>query len=205
MRYIHIDFFQALNPTAKKSGISAYYDDHPHEHWAGNLDLASPHGVEIIDQTVRESISAAYHRNLGFFSGIKATYEIIKGNHFIPLTPKDEEDEEFSSQEDHPIKKSSKGVLDYLIFPLIARVIFYDDERRKAEDEQPSLIDTIAAAIALVAEVIRLSAGVALTIIVIPIIAITHIIRAFRGVNTDTDHSELSQSTKTNNSFANRA
>lgn len=183
MKHIQIAYLQALNPTAKKSGIRGCPDGHARQDWIQDTTCT---GMEIIDETVCESISAAYHSNLGFFSGVKATFDVIVGNHYVALKPEDSDEDD---DDDSYTKKNSKGVLDYLLFPLVARVIMYDFERKKAISDRGSLIDIIAAPIAFAAEVTRLSAGLALTLLALPIIALVHIIKALGCVvNTPTEH-----------------
>ena len=103
-----LSFFRALNPNSKNSGI-AYIPDHK---------FYEIRETEMQDDTVGESIRKTFYRNdLNFFEGIEATCNILMGDHY---------DLDCN-------KHGQKGVLDYLIFPLIARKLIADTYLKERE------------------------------------------------------------------------
>lgn len=128
-------------------------------------------GSEIEDKLVDACIQYAWNKKLNFCPAIVETFHIIIGNHYRSDTS----------------SYYSKGLLDFLIFPLIARKInfeinnkFYTDINELGQDYENNdsgraLIPVILVIIFL--EVPRLVIGVALTILAIPFIAIAHCFR----------------------------
>ncbi|MBA2652436.1 MAG: hypothetical protein H0U73_09255 [Tatlockia sp.] len=162
-----LPFFRALNPTSDKSGIDYAL--------ARNLALDSDYpaqGHEMLDYTVSEVIKREYNGKLDFINGMVSTFHIIVGGHY-----------------DIPLKGAigcwggSKGILDYLILPLIARKLIADTYL--SERQTTHLFNTLAWAAALPIEILRFSAGIALTLILIPIVALTTFARSFECNNED--------------------
>lgn len=112
---------------------------------------------EILDSTVGERIAYTWNHNSDFISAIKTTFDILVGKHYSPfLRP--------------PAESSAKGVLDYLILPLLARKLIADtylEERKECH-----LTNLMAWTLAIPLEFLRFSAGVALTLISAPIVAL---------------------------------
>lgn len=148
-----LSFFRALNPTSKDSGIVYCL--------AGNNPCQ---GKEMIDSTVSENIRAAFNSDLDYFSGLSTTYNILVGNHYdLYLTGRVDS------------KGGSKGALDYLIFPLVARKLISDtylNERR-----EHGFSNALAWAVAIPLEITRFSAAIALTLLLAPIVALVHLIK----------------------------
>ncbi len=156
-----LSFFRALNPTSEDSGIVyCLAGDHPCQ------------GLEMIDSTVFENIRAAFKKDLDYFSGLSATYNILIGHHY---------DLHLRGHVDS--KGGSKGALDYLIFPLIARKLIADtylDER-----SENGFSNALAWAVAIPLELTRFSAAIALALLLAPIVALVHIIKACLPVNNE--------------------
>lgn len=147
-------FFRALNPTSKNSGI-VYC-----------LARNNPcQGTEMIDSTVSVNVRTAFNSDLDYFSGLTATYNILVGQHY---------DLYLRGRNDS--QGGAKGALDYLIFPLIARKLIADtylDERRESV-----LSNALAWFVAIPLEIARFSAAIALTLILAPVVALVHLIKA---------------------------
>lgn len=143
-------FFHALNPVKKNSGIT--------------YCLLKPHhplqGKEMLDATVGSSIHTAFKSDLNFLSGLNATFNILVGEHF-DLSGKG---------------SSAKGVLDFLILPLLARKLIADT--CLPERQGITFINALAFAIAAPIEIARFGAGIALTLLLSPIVALVHLIKA---------------------------
>lgn len=161
-----LSFFRALNPTSKDSGIVYCLA-------RGN----SCQGTEMIDRTVAENVRTAFNSDLDYFSGLSATYNVLVGQHY-----------DLYLQGRNDSKGGAKGTLDYLIFPLIARKLIADtylDERRES-----GFSNALAWIVAIPLELARFSAGIALTLLLAPVIALVHLIKACLPKNdVETTHS----------------
>ena len=113
-------------------------------------------GREMIDLTVSENISDAWSSKLNFLS---ATFNIIMGDHY-------------------DLQGGKKGVLDYLIFPLIARKLWADIVLLWPEEEEASrgyiLVATLVLQVVCYLELVRFIAAIALTLLLAPIVAVKH-------------------------------
>lgn len=149
-------FFRALNPTSRNSGIVYCL--------AGKEPCQ---GKEMLDATVGDNIHNAFKNNgVGFLSILETTFNIIVGDHF-DLNLKGQ----FTNQ------GGAKGVLDFLIFPLLARKLIADTflhERRGC-----TFANVLAWAIAIPLEVARFSAGIYLTLLLCPVVAFVNLVKAF--------------------------
>lgn len=148
-------FFSALNPISESSGIVYCL--------AGG---ESCQGKEMIDRLVVENISNAFSTDLDYLSGLDETFNILYGNHY---------DLNLNGRED--AKGGSKGVLDFFIFPLIARKLIADTYLHERRERFFSNI--LAWTIAIPFEYIRFSAAIALTLLLAPIVAVVHIVKSF--------------------------
>jgi hypothetical protein len=109
--------------------------------------------AEMVDLTVSEHLDYTRNQNL-----VGRIFDILVGDHYYLLSP-------------HDSPRTSKGVLDFLIFPLIARALILAPK---------SIITTIIGfAIAIPLEIARFSLGIALTILLTPIIALINLIQDF--------------------------
>jgi hypothetical protein len=144
-----LPFFRALDPTSKKSGITYC------------LAYGSVHqNTEMLDVTVGESIADAFNHNLDFLFGLNATYNIIVGTHY----------------DLYVTGQGKKGMLDYLILPLVARKLIADsylDERKNSV-----LVNILAWTVATPIECARFTAAFALTLLLAPIVALVHLVKA---------------------------
>lgn len=177
-------FFNALNPLSKSSGIN--YRNKP------LLHVLLPE--EIPDLLAHEIIELQWERDLSWYETLDATYLCLIGDHYDhpSSAPQKTWFEQIMTaffrpymvpvlvgSEIHAVynrKTGIKGALDFLIFPLIARKLIADTwlEERK----NTPVINAIAWAIAIPLEVLRHSLALALTIAIIPVIALVHIFRS---------------------------
>lgn len=192
-------FFRALNPFSKSSGIS-------HRTKPMLSILASD---EITDLLPHEIIQLQWEENLSWERTLDATYLCLVGEHYghpsvaaqktvfeqvmtaffrpylIPIMI----GSELHALHKHNHQTGIKGVLDYLVFPLLARKLISDtylDHRKNTP-----IINAVAWAIAIPLEVIRHSLGLALTIALTPVAAFVHLLRnlinALSGIEIGTD------------------
>jgi hypothetical protein len=90
-----LSFFQSLNPTSKNSGIK----------YPSYTVAEEQKGQEIIDTTISEKIK--YWHTAKKDIGVREIFDILVGSHYS-----------FGY-----LGQCSKGMLDYLIFPLFSRVL----------------------------------------------------------------------------------
>ena len=172
-------FFRALNPASCNSGVTYRF--------GGSDDPCQ--GKEMIDSLVSENIYKAWNSNLDFQSALYATYDILMGDHY---------DLYFHGQND--CRGGSKGALDYLIFPLVARKLiadFYFETNIRV-----SIFNVLAWSIALPLEVTRFSAAVGLTLLLTPVIALVHLLRGCFSENIQNPVNEVQQSAVTDSDVA---
>lgn len=157
-----LSFFRALNPISENSGI--VYSLAP------DYDC---HRQEMLDVSVWESIRNAFNKDLGYLEGLQATYNILVGEHYdLKLKGKD-------GAGNGPMG-GAKGILDFFILPLVARKLIADtflDERQDSD-----FVNALAWIIAIPIEIVRFGAGVALTLLLAPVVAIVHLLRAIPNV-----------------------
>jgi hypothetical protein len=184
-------FFNALNPLSRSSGIS--YRNKP------LLHVLLPE--QIPDLLTHEIIELQWEKDLSWYETIDATYLCLVGDHYDH--PHSAVQKNWFEQimtaclrpymvpvivgsEIHAVynrKTGIKGALDFLIFPLIARKLIADTwlEERK----NTPVINAIAWAIAIPLEVLRHSLAIALTIAIIPVIALVHLFRSVINAFSD--------------------
>jgi hypothetical protein len=149
-----LSFFRALNPASKHSGITYCLA----KDWFGQpLPFQ---GQEMEDITVLENIRKAFNQDLSFFDAINATFDILLGNHYDRYL------------QGH----GNKGALDFLILPLIARKLIADTYL--TENTNSTFTNAISFVVAAPIELIRGASAVVLTAVLIPIVAVVHILRA---------------------------
>ena len=152
---IKLPFSHALDPTSTESGIACS--------WVAK-DKAWQ-DTNISDRLVTEEIEEAFDENLDFLLGLEATFNILVGCHY----PED-------SLTDLTCDTGSKGVLDFLIFPLLARKLIAGT--LVSEQNESHLINALAWTAAIPLEIMRFTAGIALTLLLAPIVAIVTLTRA---------------------------
>ncbi len=170
-------FFQALNPLSTQSGIKyslgkIYYVAPQRggfispdaKEWQFVSKQFPCQGQEMIDATLSESIRAAIHDDLNFIEGIITTFNILVGDHY---------DINLKGWNDN--KGGAKGVFDFLILPLLARKLIADTFLAERTN---ILVNAIAWTIALPIEIARFGAGIALTLLLAPVVAVVHLIKA---------------------------
>jgi hypothetical protein len=159
-------YFRFLNPASKNAGIIYPYDER--------------RGTEVIDQTVPEKIREAFKNNS------YDLWNIVVGNHF--------DYNFFCGGAVRFGNPSSKGILDYLIFPLLARklmahAIYEHDDNINLNKV---LSKTIAFCIAVPLEITRFSLGIALTLALVPVVALIYLVKACLPKNeADNAHARI--------------
>ncbi|KTC87698.1 MULTISPECIES: hypothetical protein [Legionella] len=149
-----LSFFRALNPVSDKSGIQ-YSLAH------GN----DCQGKEMLDASVWESIRNAFMKDLGYIEALQATFDILVGEHYdLTLKGKDNQ------------KGGAKGILDFFILPLVARKLIADTLLK--ERDNSDFVNALAWLIAIPIEMVRFGAGIVLTLLLAPVVAIVHSLRA---------------------------
>ncbi len=154
--YYHaLSFFRALNPTSHFSGITyALAKDNPCQ------------GTEMIDRTFVEWYALNYDDS----SRARAIFNLLMGEHY----------DLFLMGRNNSIG-GAKGILDFLIFPLIARKLiadFFLPERNKSP-----FLNILALAIAIPLEVARFSVAVALTLLIAPVVLFIDFLKSIKTQN----------------------
>ena len=159
-----LPFFCGLNPMSKSSGVEFIWTTIKET----NQDIMMPmnNGVNetvvrlLLDITVFENICLKFRKNMNYIDGLRATFDILVGDHY-----------EFKTLNLDANRVGAKGLLDYLIFPLIVRKIIWN---------HPNSFCLHLFTIPL--EMLRFSLGIAITIILAPIVALVHLIRFLHDV-----------------------
>nr|HAT8714953.1 hypothetical protein [Legionella jordanis] len=138
-----VSFFQALNPASKNSGVL-------YPSYVVDQDYL---GQEIVDSTVSENISSV---SRAFDPGFRSVFEILVGTHYS-----------FGY-----LGQCSKGILDYLIFPLVSRKILHEIENSNI------FVKVLGWIIALPLEIARFTLGISLTLLIAPIVALANFFKS---------------------------
>lgn len=154
-----LPFFCGLNPMSKSSGVEFIWTTIE----GINQDIMMPRidGVNetdvrlLLDITVFEHICLKFRKNMNYIDELRATFEILVGDHY-----------EFKTLNLDANRVGAKGLLDYLIFPLIVRKIIWNHPNSSCLH-----LFTIPL------EILRFGLGIAITIILAPIVALVHLIR----------------------------
>lgn len=160
-----MDFFKALNPVSTRSGIMYRLNE---EQLQKSTNLQD---TEMNDLTVSNLFGCVpmLHAQGAFLSYkvlVNFTYEVIMGNHYdARLTG-----------------GGSKGLLDFLVFPLLARKLMADTKLEAREESH--LVNVLALCVAGPLEFVRTLMGATLTavlaITVLPVVwAVEHLMRVF--------------------------
>lgn len=153
----------ALNPRSKKSGIVYRL--------AG---VCTCQGEEMLDYSLMENISLQYKR-LGVFNSISIAFQIVVGTHY----------DLFLSGRDN-CRGGSKGLLDFFIFPLIARKLIADAfEDRECPCCAWLVVFSPLFWIGVLLEGLRMVVGAILTILILPVVFLVGIGKKTRNVNPD--------------------
>ena len=107
--------------------------------------------TEQFDLTISENLHYRRDQNL-----VTKIFEILVGDHYQIFGP-------------HDSGQTAKGVLDFLIFPLIARNLILGSES--------IIAGIVGVAIAIPLEIARFSLGIALTLLLTPIVALVNLIK----------------------------
>ncbi|MBA3536186.1 MAG: hypothetical protein H0T84_06215 [Tatlockia sp.] len=146
-----LPFFRALNPASTYSGIN-------------NLRRENK---EVLDTTVSEQIKKDFHSKHDFLDALCATFDILLGNHykirdqgfnsiFDFMLGSDKKAQENTNFSEEFSGKGSKGLLDYLIFPLLSRKLFWDSQHKGKCIQALTLLAVVPL------EILRFSAGICL-------------------------------------------
>ena len=148
-----LSFFRAFNPVSENSGITYCL--------AGNHPCQDH---EMLDVSVTQGIYNAFRNDYYLISALRSTYATIVGCHYdIYLRGR------------ITARGGSKGVLDFLIFPLIARKLIAD--AFLPENRNNGFSKLLAAVVGLPFEIIRLLIGIILTIVLSPFVLLIHAIK----------------------------
>lgn len=192
-----ITFFRALNPLSKHSGINSLHSS-----------MLSFSSRELRDALAHETIKFQWEKDLFWYETIDATYACLIGEHYentvthpkkslfekiISVVIKPQIIFVFIAEELYLSTKKqqgSKGVLDFLIFPLLSRKLISD--ARSEERKNTPIINALALAIAIPLEVLRHSLALALTLSLAPLVFFIHSMRSVfnsmsNEMNDDTD------------------
>lgn len=148
-----LSFFRALNPISDKSGIT--------------YCLAGYHpcqGREMIDISVWQGIYNAFNDDYYLITALSETYNIILGEHF-----------DLSLRGRYTSHGGAKGLLDFLIFPLIARKLIANYFLPENKDNYFLKFVTIFIGFPL--ELSRILLSVGLMIAITPVVALIHWIK----------------------------
>lgn len=132
-------------------------------------------GFTYTDLKVSEAIRLAWEKDemdKGFIHGLMNAFDIFAGVHFGALEGSEGENAKWYTH---------KGVLDYLIFPLLARKLLVQ-ARYEVEDDL-WLRNCYFQFAAFPLQCLRFSLALALTILVSPIVALVHILRDLKETN----------------------
>lgn len=149
-------FFRSLNPLSKNSGIlgqSSYCDQ--------NDKIVFLYDREMPDRTVAEQLKLALKTRYSFLDGIGVTFELLIGTHYLTSA-----------------EENSKGILDFLILPLLSRRLLADALREYEENPELNFKQTLAWLIGFPIECVRYTAAALLTVMLIPVVAVVHLIKA---------------------------
>jgi hypothetical protein len=167
-----LPFFCALNPFSERSGI--------------NYTLAAPHpcqGQEMYDTFFVRNIYNAFQQDESILSALKSSFEVIMGCHY-----------------DLDIRgalntRGSKGILDLLLFPLVARKLISDGLFGLSYLNIFSI--SMASGIGLILELTRWACGLLLFFALSPLVIAIHALKMFfRGEQLITIAPNLSNSKK---------
>ena len=145
-------FFLALNPTSTLSGV--YCNKPTKPFWEDSRYN------QLHDLTVKKAIQAAWYKGpVGAVESVKQLYNILMGSHY-----------EHRSGSRFRAHDGSKGVLDFLIFPLLARKCVFYYLRNGDETDLGTKCGKIAAlTLGVLLEIPRATLGFALTLILAPL------------------------------------
>lgn len=175
MSFSHLNF---LNPLSKNSGVKlSKYATIQHAEGADKIqDKTVIENVHILYKdykSTRENHVITQFPDYGFFTEVGFTYKALTGLHYGVYTNLGEPKEEGVGG------IGAKGILDFLVFPLIARKLLWDSLIFVGNDENYRLSGTIddlskgicwvglipSVALALSLEIIRLSLAAAVAIL----------------------------------------
>lgn len=151
----YLPFFNALDPTSRKSGI-VYRLAYGHQ----------CQGTEMLDLSVSENIKALFTDHLNYFEKLIAIFNSIVGTHY-----------DIYIAGSKNCEGGAKGIIDYLVFPLVARKLIADTYLGERKESRFS--NALAWSIAIPLEITRFSTGVALTLLMTPIVALISLIQTF--------------------------
>lgn len=162
-----LSFFRALNPVSRNSGVQFMWENDPTED--GPIKVIME---EMQDKFFSERISkemsqrtGRFYTDDGILNDLFFIHTVLTGRHYYYST----------YYFNYGGNDGYKGLLDYLIFPLIARKLIADaklDERKEAH-----FTNALAWTIAIPLEIVRIAMAFALTLLFVPIVAIARLIK----------------------------
>lgn len=168
-----LPFFRALKPWSTDSGV----ETHPWAYCDGSaIDYDRDKKEEIKDKLIMDVIHerlTKQKQSKNVSDDLKSIYKILCGQHYKWSTPWLHCGDDFS-----------KGLLDYLFLPLVARKLIADAGLYERKDHR--FTNIMAWVIAIPLEIARMSLAFALIILIAPIVAIVHLIKdCLPGKNMD--------------------
>lgn len=151
------DIFFGLNPVGTQTGCF--------------FQNKKPKKDIYLSQFIHEKWS----ENLSFIESISATYQVLVGAHHSFSTS----DDDFFKQDTGQVK-SFKGILDFLILPLIARQLWNWSWLKMLGEDRPWYLElaiSAARCVALLISTARILMGIALTLLLSPIVALVSLVR----------------------------
>ncbi|MFA6303802.1 MAG: hypothetical protein WC627_11830 [Legionella sp.] len=167
-------FFRSLNPNSKSTGLFKLEKKKKQDFYGPSHYLSN---TEIIDVTLMEELKKVIKMNkLNFFDGLVATFRIIYGAHY--------------DVDNCLAYDGQKGVLDFLLFPLISRALQHHtmsvelahpkagwNSTRSLRNPGEAISNLLMFSIVFSLEAARFSAALALTLLLIPVVTIIHCIK----------------------------
>lgn len=162
--FCFFDMPHFLNPCSKQSGVK----------YASDLDdgFDDPHplaGKDMVDLTLFENMQRVMvmtkysDKPLTYWMRMCATWTIIVGNHYDMAH----------------IEQSSKGVLDFLMFPLLARKLMCDCELEERGRKTP-IKNGFSLAVAFPLEIVRVLLGLTLLVLLtVTVLPVVHVLDMF--------------------------
>lgn len=112
------------------------------------------------DKLVSDKFLDILKKELSFKDTLAQTFELVMGQHYINAS-----------------SYGQKGLLDYLILPLLARELFNNTVLDK--DQSPT-IKALAMALIIPIEIARFSCALAITLLLVPVVAILNLCKNIR-------------------------
>lgn len=190
------DFFTALNPCSKNAGLQIKAEVSDKTIFFDGKDLTL---YESLENKIHSFLSVKRGLTTDYFANVFHMMSLVGGEHHPALDAAilrrslDSENEILGHGFFHNDEIGSKGLLDFLIFPLLARKLMADTFLESREDAY--LFNVLAWVIAVPLEIMRDVAVVSLTLfLALTVAPLVTIVQQFIAPNKDdSPESEMSQ------------